>query len=123
MNAATAAVLAETETSYTAAVRRLADDVIRQMEDGDAPRRRCTTLAAGGHYFENVRVYYADLAGDQAHGIPRGVVRVALDMSRPRRPAHEVRVCFDGMTDTVYDADAIALAVLDMIDNTANYAR
>ncbi len=121
MNAA--AIIAETETNYAAAVRRLADDVIRQMEDGDAPCRRCFTLTAGGYYVETVRTYYADLAGDQAHGIPRGIVRVALDVSRPRRPAHEVRVCFDGMTDTVYDADAIALVVLDMIGSTADYAR
>lgn len=109
---------------YAAAVAAIADDIVRQIEDGTAPVRRCPTLAAGGYYFEAVRVYYADIIGDQAHGIPRGVARVALDVSRPRRPAHEVRVCFDPPGDgTTYDADEIAAAVLDLLDQTADYAR
>lgn len=118
-------------TEYAAAVAAIADDVIRQLEDGDAPRRRVITQAAGGHYFEPVRIFYADLIGDQAHGIPRGVARVALDVERTngRRYAHEVRIYFDrpagpcGHVGTAQDADEIAAAVLDRLDSTADYAR
>jgi hypothetical protein len=123
MNAA--AIIAETETNYAAAVAAIADDVLRQIEDGDAPCRRCTTLAAGGYYFENVRVYFADVTGDIAAYIPRGVARVALDLSPTagRRPAHEVAVYLEAPDDTTYDAEAIARAVLDRLDSTAAYAR
>lgn len=118
-------------TQYAAAVAAIADDIIRQIEDGTAPARRCPTLAAGGHYFEAVRVYFTDVIGDQAHGIPRGVARVALDVDRThgRRYAHEVRVYFDrpagpcGHAGTTQDADEIAAAVLDLLDPTADYAR
>lgn len=124
MNAA--AIIAETETNYAAAVAAIADDVLRQLEDGDAPCRRCPTLAAGGHYFEAVRVYFADVAGDHAHGIAGGVARIALDVSPTggRRPAHEVAVYLEAPGDgTTYDADEIARAVLDRLDSTADYAR
>jgi hypothetical protein len=116
-------------TDYAAAVAAIADDIIRQIEDGTAPARRCPVLTAGGYYVEAVRVYYADIVGGP-WGIPSGVARVALDVSRPRRPAHEVRVCIEPANRTM-DATAaaelaglaIAAAVLDMIDNTAEYAR
>jgi hypothetical protein len=35
-------------TEYAAAVRTVADDIIRQIQDGHAPCRRSITLAAGG---------------------------------------------------------------------------
>lgn len=125
MNATTPA------TSYAAAVAAIADDIVRQLDDGEAPCRRCSTLAAGGYYFEAVRVYFAEVIGDQAHGIPRGVARVALDMERThgRRFAHEVRVYLDrpagpcGHAGTTQDAEEIAAAVLDLLNPTADYAR
>lgn len=113
-----------TTTDYAAAVASIADDVIRQIEDGHAPCRRCTTLAAGGYYFETVRVYFADVGRDEAAGIPRGVVRVALDVAPYRRPAHEVAVFLEAPGDgTTEHADNIANAVLDRLDPTADYAR
>lgn len=116
----------ETATTYAAAVAAIADDIIRQLDDGCAPCRRCSTLAAGGHYFEAVRVYFADVTGDHEHGIAGGVARIALDVSPTagRRPAHEVAVYLEAPGDgTTYDADEIARAVLDQLDPTADYAR
>jgi hypothetical protein len=111
-------------TPYTTAVHEIADDIIRQMDDGHAPHRRSPTLAAGGYYFESVRVFYADIHGTDM--IPNGVARVALDVSptNARRPAHEVRVSFDAHDYDAGEAAAdIAAAVLDMIDPMAAYAR
>ena len=116
---------------YAAAVAAIADDIVRQLEDGDAPARRCPVLTAGGYYVETVRVYYADVIGVSIVGaaggdfaIPSGVARVALDVSRPRRPAHEVRVCFEPPSDAgIHAAADIAAAVLDLLDPTADYAR
>jgi hypothetical protein len=111
-------------TSTIAAV--IADDIIRQLEDGHAPCRRCPTLAAGGYYFESCRVYFADTLPMPDHGIPAGVARIAIDTRpyRGRYPAHEVRVFLespgDGSTEA---ADAIAAAVLDLLDPTADYTR
>jgi len=113
-----------TATTHAAAIREAADDIVRQLEDGQAPHRRSTTLAAGGHYFEAVRVYFADIYPTET--IPRGVARIALDVSplNARRPAHEVAVYLESPGDgTTYLADDIAAAVLDMIDGTADYAR
>lgn len=115
-----------TTTTYADAVAAIADDIIRQIEDGTAPVRRCSTLAAGGHYFEAVRVYYADVTGDHDHGIAGGVARIALDVlpAAGRRPAHEVAVYLQAPGDgTTYTADDIAAAVLDQLDPTADYAR
>lgn len=112
-----------TTTTYADAIHAAADDVIRQLEDGESPPRRCPTLAAGGYYFEAVRVFFADVTADHEHGIPAGVARIALDMTpHRRRPAHEVRILLEDPTtnDAAHD---LAAAVLDMIDSTADYAR
>jgi hypothetical protein len=120
-----------TTTTYTDAFCEIADDVIRQLEDG-APCERVRTLAAGGYYFEAVRIFYAYLPARPEHGWPAAVARVALDVSPTggRRPAHEVRVFWDtagfGELDH-YNANQwaadLAGAVLEMLDPTADYAR
>lgn len=128
-------------TDYAAAVAAIADDIVRQLEDGDAPRRRVITQAAGGHYFEPCRIFYADIVGVSVGGsftIPAGVARIALDLdaTHARNYAHEVRVCFDPPGDgrspnlarlhAAYVTDMaadIAAAVLDLLDPTADYAR
>jgi hypothetical protein len=114
-----------TTTAYRDAVNAIADDIIRQLDDGDAPARRVTTLAAGGFYFESVRVFYADICGDASRGLPRGVCRIAIDMdaarnASPRKRAHEVQAHVDA--GSVIAADDIANAVADMIDTTQPYA-
>lgn len=115
---------------YAAAVAAIADDIVRQLEDGTAPARRCPALTAGGYYVEAVRIHYAEIFGVSIVGatggdfaIPSGVARIALDVSRPRRPAHEVRVCFDPPAAAGIHAAAIAAAVLERLDPTADYAR
>lgn len=116
---------------YAAAVAAIADDIIRQIEDGTAPARRCPALTAGGYYVEAVRIHYAEIFGVSIVGatggdftIPAGVARIALDVSRPRRPAHEVRVCFDPPAAAgIHAAADIAAAVLELLDPTADYAR
>ncbi len=111
-------------TEYAAAVRAIADDIVRQIEDGHAPHRQYNYQAASGDHLPSVRVYFADIAAEPAHGIPAGVVRVAIDLAPYRRPAHEVRVFPDPTTGRRAGVAAdIAAAVLDMIDNTAEYAR
>ncbi len=110
-------------TYYAAAVATIADDIVRQLEDG-APYVRHASLAAGGHYFEAVRVYYVDLPARCHPDIPAGVARIALDVSpsNRRRPAHEVRVCFDSPAAiAIHAADDIAHAVLDQIGSAADY--
>jgi hypothetical protein len=113
-----------TATDYFSAVAAVAEDIVRQIEDGTAPARRCPVLTAGGYYVEEVRIFYADIIGGGPFQMPAGVARVALDVGRPRRPSHEVRVCLDPPGDgTTYDADQIAAAVLARLDSTADYAR
>ena len=105
-------------------VPEMADDVIRQMVDGTAPHRTYNAQAADGSHRPQVRIFFADLPRLYRTSIPEGVARVALDLDpvRARRPAHEVQVYFERpAADGV--AAAIAAAVLDQIDNTADYAR
>lgn len=114
-----------TTATYRDAVHAIADDIIRQLDDGHAPARRVTSLAAGGFYFESVRVFYADVCGDASRGLPRGVCRIAIDMDASRnasrhKRAHEVQVHIDA--GSVIAADDIANAVADMIDTTQPYA-
>ena len=118
---------------YAAAVAAIADDIVRQLEDGDAPRRRVITQAAGGHYFEPCRIFYADTigisvadSGGSSFTIPAGVACIAIDLdpSHPRRHANEVRVCFDPpAAEGIHAAADIAAAVLELLDQTADYAR
>lgn len=111
-------------TTYADAVRDIAEDIVRQLEDGYAPRRRNTCVSAGGYTIEPTRTFYADVIGGQT--LPRGVARITLDTSpiNARRPAHEVSVYLDqDGTDHGEAAADIAAAVLDMIDSTADYAR
>jgi len=120
-----------TTTSYADAVRDAAEDVIRQMIDGEAPDRQHNYQAANGDHYPNVRVYFADICASPAHGIPAGAARVAIDVSPTRgwQPSHEVRVFLQPVPMPIAAracakfADDIAAAVLDMIDNTADYAR
>jgi hypothetical protein len=111
-----------TATTYADAVREIADDVIRQLEDGHAASRQHNFQTAAGDYLPSVRVFFADFTAEPEHGIPAGVARVALDLAPYRRPANEVRVLLEAPT-TNGAAHDIAAAVLDMIDHTADYAR
>ena len=115
-----------TTTTYADAVRDAAEDVIRQMIDGEAPDRQHNYQAANGDHYPCVRVYFADIYASPAHGIPAGVARVVIDVSptRGRQPAHEVRVFLDPAPVCPVDiADDLAAAVLEMLDPTADYAR
>lgn len=88
-----------------------ADEIIRQLDDGDAATRRGIVLTAGGTYRESVRVHYADLPA--IDDMPGGVVRLAVDVDPTRggRPAHECRVLFDRGGHEEY-GQAVAAAVL-----------
>ena len=117
-----------TETlTFLDAVQAIADDVLRQIEDNHAPHRTYTATTAAGDNWPTVRVYFADVPSRWHPLIPAGVVRVALDVApiSPRNPAHEVRVFFENTVNgrPWLAADSIAAAVLDRIDNTAEYAR
>ena len=114
--------------TYAEAVQYVADSVVQQIEDGHAPRRDYNSQSADGAYRPSVRVCFADIPylGHKFPKIPRGVVRVAIDLDETRRrwPVHEVRVCFDPHDfDAGQAGDDIAGEVLDMIDGTADYAR
>ena len=111
------------ETSYAKAIQHTADSVLAQIEAGTAPSRE--------HCFGStptVRVYFADIPymGEWHNWVPRGVVRVAVDLDpiRDSWPVHEVRVCFDP-----HDFDAgeagpdIAAAVLEHLAETAAIVR
>ena len=113
------------ETNYTRAVRMIADDIVRQIEDDHAPSRTYSRMTAGGDVVDTVRVFFADLPHNWHPAIPAGAARVALDLDPcSRRPAHECRVMFDAHDYDAGEAAAdIAAAVLELIDNTAAYAR
>jgi hypothetical protein len=106
-------------TPYSRAVQYVADSVLAQIEDGSAPHRQ--------HDFENrpvVRIYFADIPylGQLCDMLPRGVVRVAVDMAPTRDawPADEVRVCFDPHDFDAGEAAAdIAAAILEQLPETA----
>lgn len=105
-------------------VPEIAADVITAMIDGDAPHRDYSAQCADGSYRPQTRIYFAELPRLYHPSIPAGAVRVAMDLDpvRARRPAHEVRVYFEHQAADGLAA-AIAAAVLDQIDNTADYAR
>jgi hypothetical protein len=112
-------------TAYAAAVRYAADSVLAQIEDGHAPHRQYNSQSADGQYRPSVRVYFCDLPYRAYPTIPAGAVRVAVDLdpTRGRWPVHEARVYFEPHDyDAGQAAADIAAAVLDMIDNTAEYA-
>jgi hypothetical protein len=117
-----------TATTYADAVREIAEDVIRQMIDGEAPDRQHNYQAANGDHYPSARVFFADITANHEHGIPAGVARVSLDLAGWRWPTHEVRVFLQPVPMPIAAracakfADDIAAAVLDMIDNTADYA-
>jgi len=113
-------------TDYAAAVRYAADSVLAQIEDGHAPHRQYNAHSADGQHRPSVRVFFADLPYRVHPTIPAGAVRVAVDLdpTRGRWPVHEARVFFEPHDYDAGEAAAdIAAAVLDMIDNTAAYAR
>lgn len=94
--------------------QEIADEILRNFDDGTAASRRETRLTAGGYYIEAVRVFYCDFPG--------GVARIAADIApiNPRRPAHEVRVFFDDPSRSS-EAAAVAAAVLDTLDFSLAY--
>lgn len=117
-----------TETmTYAEAVQAIADDVLRQIEDGHAPHRTHNAQSAAGDYFPVVRIYFADVPHRWHPSIPAGVVRVAFDLApiSPLHPAHEAQVFFEQTVNAQpwRAAEAIAAAVLERIDDTADYAR
>lgn len=77
----------------------IADDVARQIEDGHAPARTYTAQTAGGYYVETVRIFWCEFPANAQYRIPAGSVRVAFDLAweHLRRPAHEIRVYFEGV--------------------------
>ena len=111
------------ETPYTRAVQYIADSVLAQIEDGSAPSRE---HCAGDR--PTVRIYFADIPylGQLCDTMPRGVVRVAVDLDpiRDSWPTHEVRVCFDAHDFDAGEAAAdIAAAILRDIASTAEVVR
>ena len=110
-------------THYAEAVQNTADSVLAQIEANMAPSRE--------HCFGNtpsVRVYFADIPymGEWHNWIPRGVVRVAVDLdpSRDSWPVHEVRVCFDPHNYDAGEAAAdITAAILKDLPSTAEVVR
>jgi hypothetical protein len=111
------------QTPYSRAVEYVADSVLAQIEDGTAPSRQ--------HDCEGrpiVRVYFADIPylGQLCDTMPRGVVRVAVDLDpvRDSWPTHEVRVCFDPHDFDAGEAAAdITAAILRDIASTAEVVR
>ena len=111
------------KTPYAEVIQHTADSVLAQIEAGTAPSRE--------HCFGNtptVRVYFADIPymGDWHNWVPRGVVRVAIDLDpvRDSWPTHEVRVCFDPHDFDAGEAAAdIAAAILRDIASTAEVVR
>jgi hypothetical protein len=116
------------ETEYSRAVAYVADSVLAQIEDGSAPHRDYNAQCADGAYRPSVRIYFADIPymGQLCKTMPRGVVRVAIDLDETHRrwPTHEVRVSFDPHDFDAGEAAAdIARIVLDQLPATAEIVR
>jgi hypothetical protein len=113
------------QNDYTRAVLAIANDIIRQMDDGHAAARTYTTWCADGVYRDSARIYYADLPHRWHKMIPAGVARVAIDLdpTHASRPDHECRVCFDAHDYDAGEAAAdIGRAVLDLVSRGEAYA-
>ena len=113
------------QTDYSRAVLAIANDIIRQMDDGHAAARTYTTWCADGIYRDSARIFYADLPHRWHYAIPSGVARVALDLdpTHASRPDNECRVTFDAHGYDAGEAAAdIARAVLDLVARADAYA-
>jgi hypothetical protein len=113
------------QTDYSRAVLAIANDIVRQMDDGHAATRTYTSWCADGVHRDSARIFYADLPHRWHNAIPSGVARVALDLdpTHAGRPDNECRIAFDAHGYDAGEAAAdIARAVLDLVARADAYA-
>lgn len=113
------------QTDYSRAVLAIANDIVRQMDDGHAATRTYTSWCADGIHRDSARIFYADLPHRWHCAIPSGIARVALDLdpTHASRPDNECRITFDVHHYNAGEAaDDISRAVLDLVARADAYA-